>query len=244
MNLKYAPYSWSKISVWKQCPKKFWFKYIIKQPVSMEPQFHFDFGKLVHLIFEHERNIKDIKETRDWSEIIEHKLLDKKDIKAAFAVYDNFINKKSVITTSPRLFAELPLGITENMRFVQYDDPNAILHGYLDDARYIEGKEDVVLISDWKTGKVPEKIKWGQLLYYGIALFDKTPVDTIILNYVYLQAPDGPLIKSKKITRDNLPRYKKALLTNVQMIEDDETFKKEESALCDWCEYQNVCLQV
>ena len=240
MNLKYAPYSWSKISTWKQCPKKFWFKYVIKEPITVEPQFHFDFGKLVHLLFEYERDINALKTSNDWKEIIQHKLLKAEDIKNALSVYDDFIKLGSKITSYPRLFAELPLGITENMKFCKYDDPDAILRGYLDDARYIEDK-DIVLITDWKTGKVPHKIKWGQLLYYGIALFDKTPADIIILNYVYLQAPGGPKIVSKKITRDGLPKYKQALLTNIQMIEEDASFNKEETPLCDWCEYQDIC---
>ena len=52
-NYKYLPYSFSKISTYKQCAKKFEFQYILKPATDVEVnKFHLEKGDLVHLLIE------------------------------------------------------------------------------------------------------------------------------------------------------------------------------------------------
>ena len=241
----YTPYSWSKISTYTQCPRKFKYQYIDKLPTQHIPSIHLDRGKLVHLIFEMERDIEKIKVHHDFKEILTNNLLQKDGIKDCFKIYDDFcasgIGKK--ITNMPRVFAELPLGLEHDLNITKYDASDVFLRGYIDDARHLEETDDVLITNDWKTGKLvlKEDQKWGQLLYYSIGLFSRSPVSKILLNYVYVEHNK---INSKIVKREDIDKYKTALYTTVNTIEQDTTFQKEESGLCQFCDYASDCLSI
>jgi hypothetical protein len=112
-NYKYTPYSHSKIETWKSCPRKFKYQYIDKLPVERVPQVHFDRGKLFHLLMEYNGDLNKIKETKDWQEIKEHRLLDNNQIKEIFKIYKTFINTKpgKDIVSKKVFMKEFPLGL-------------------------------------------------------------------------------------------------------------------------------------
>jgi CRISPR/Cas system-associated exonuclease Cas4 (RecB family) len=241
--LKYAPYSFSKISVFEQCPRKFKYQYIDKLPVPRKPQIHNDRGKLFHLLLEHDGDLKKVKETKDWKEIISHNLLSKENIKEVFSIYKNFISSKEgqSILKHKALLKEFPLGLNENLEIVKYDDKDVVLRGFIDACYILEDRSDVCLVIDWKSGKkkTKEQQSWAQLLWYSLGLFSQNPeLEKIILVFAYVEHNH---LNTKVVYRKDIEKYKKALHDKIQKIETEKDFPKEESPLCSYCDFEEFC---
>ena len=243
--LKYRPYSFSKISTHQQCPRKFKYFYIDKLPVPEEPQLHLDRGKFIHLLFEHDGDLKEVQKTKDWKEIKEHKLMTKEDIKGALNVYKQFKDSDTgkKLLQNESLLKEFPIGLNGNFEMVSYSSEDVVLRGYLDDLRTINDRTDVAMLIDWKTGhyKHKEEQNWSQLLWYSIALFKRNPeLEKIMLVFAYV---DHKKTNPKIVKREDLPRYENHLENQIKKIEEDTTFKKVESPLCNYCQFQKHCSQ-
>lgn len=249
--MKYTPYSFSKISTWFSCPRRFKYNYIDKIKTEWVRSIPLERGTLIHLIFELERDIPAIKAHKDFKEIKQRGILDGPAIKGCFEVYDNFVKSKAgqSLMSKKRLFAEMPLGLSHDLEIMEYNPSdkegidNLFLRGYIDSAVISEGKEgkdDTLIVIDWKSGKYKTKDQqeWDQLLYYAIGLFSKMPFNKIILAYAYVEHDKMNL---KEVYRSDIEKYKAALYNNVNKIESDTVFEKNESALCNWCDYQNHC---
>ncbi len=244
MKYKYTPYSYSKITTWEHCPRKFKYQYIDKIPVEHKPQVHFDRGKLFHLLLEYDGDLQKIKNTKDWKEIKKHNLLDANAIKEIFKIYKKFVlskEGKSILNHNP-LMKEFPLGLNEDLEIIGYKDENAVLRGYIDACFTIQDREDICLIVDWKSGKFKDYShqSWAQLLWYSLGLFSKNPyLEKIVLVYAYVE---HNYLNTKVVHRKDLDRYKRALFNTIDKIETDTEFVKVDTPLCDYCDFREYCL--
>jgi len=248
--LLYAPYSYSKISTFYGCPKKFEYQYIRKIPSIWKDSVALDRGKLIHLILEMNRDISKIKSHKDFIGIKNRNLLGPIGIKECFKVYDTITKSKVLeqIFNKIRLFAEMPIGLDYDLNIMEYNPKdeklhNLLLRGYIDAAFIKTGKddeEDVLILVDWKSGKVPEKQTWDQLLWYSLGLFSKMPFNKIILAYVYV---DHEKMNLKTVHRSEIEKYKQALYNTVDKIETCTNFVKNETALCNYCDHQEICIK-
>ena len=246
-NLKYIPYSYSKIATYQLCPRKFKYFYIDKLEVKQQPQVHFDRGKLFHLLLEYDGNLEKIKNTQDWNEIKEHKLLDKSQIKEIIGIYKKFISTKpgKDIVNKKVFMKEFALGLDKNLKITKYDSEDVLLRGYIDAAYLVqtnnEIRPDICILVDWKSGKYKsqEEQTWYQLLWYSLGLFDANQeLQKIILVYAYVEHNK---INTKILKREDIERYKKTLYDNIQRIEQDTEFPKKETALCQYCDFEEIC---
>jgi len=107
----------------------------------------------------------------------------------------------------------------------------------------IEKLLPIIKIRDYKTGKDKSSGKYAQtfdqLLYYAAWYFEKFPVDTIIIEYDFVEHIHNP--HQKVLTRDNLNEYKKFLLKNILEIEKCVEWDKNVTPLCSWCQYEDHC---
>ena len=252
---KYAhtPYSYSKIASYLQCARKFKYSYVDKIKVPWTDNIATQRGKLIYCIFEFERDLDKIKASDDFKSIKQKKILDAAAIKGCFTVYDKFIKSAPgrQILAKKRLFAEMPIGLDESLNFMAYDKytkesqqpDNLFLRGFVDDARVVPDVDTSMILIDWKSGKykTKEHQDWTQLLYYGIAFFGANPnLEKIILCYAYVEHDK---LNLKPIYRKDLDKYKTALHNTVNKIEADVCFEKKETALCDYCDYQDLCMK-
>jgi len=240
-DLKYKPYSYSKLSTHQNCPRSFKYKYIDKIRVPEKPQIHFDKGKFIHLLLEFNGDLAKVKETKDFKEIQKNNILTKEQYKEYYRMYKDFINAPAgkTILTRKEIMKEFAIGLTPDLEMTKYDANDAVLRGYID-AAYVDEKSDTLILVDWKTGKIPQKISFQQLLFYGISLFSKMPFDSILLVYAYVGQKE---LHKKLLTRADLPKYKLALSQIITSVEQDTVFNKNETALCDWCDYRAHCMQ-
>ncbi len=222
--------------MFNQCPKKFEYQYIQKigEWVSSEA---LDKGKLVHTILEYDGDIQKIKNSGTFKEVQENKILTKEKVKECFQIFKDFKSSKigQWLQDKESLFDELPIGMNKDLEIVDYNSNEVIFRGYIDKVAH---DNDTLIIIDYKTGKFKADMPFTQLLYYGIALFSKLPFDNILVMNIFVEHNKFNKLVLK---REDIERYKTALFTNINTIEDTKVFNKNETALCNWCPLMAHC---
>ena len=221
--LKYAPYSYSKVSLHDQCNRKFKYRYIDKLPTKPKDLTPLLKGGAVHSILEHYPNPS------------KHKLAKKYQY-----IADNFI--KTSLGEKYLKFEsinEYSFGLDRDLNCTTYKDKNALFRGYVD---YIVVIDDILYIIDWKTGKFVD-LRWmsfDQLMSYAIYFFKRYPtIDKIKISYVYVEHENAE--NDLLLERKYLDNYINHLMKLINDTEIDIEFKKSPSKLCDWCDYKEHC---
>ena len=220
--MKYTPYSFSKLSVHKQCPRKFKYNYIDKR--QREPQ---DIAALlkggaVHNMLE------------KYPQPGTHKLTEKYQ-----HVMDKFLegqlSKKYLTVPNTR---EIRFGMTEELEPCAYSDNNCMFRGAVDYICIIDG---VLHLIDWKTGKLVD-LKYqnfDQLMFYAVYFFSVyKEIQTINISYVYIEHNEENVIL---LQRKFLKNYTDDLINSIKETEDDIQFNKTKTRLCGWCPYKQHC---
>ncbi len=220
--MKFAPYSFSRISTYQQCPRKFKYKYVDgadKEPVNLQPVLK---GGCIHHILEHYPKQSTHKLQPQYQHIVDKFL-------------STNLGKRLMFRESTR---EYDFGLTEELEPCAYSN-DAMFRGSVD---YLYFDEDVLHLIDWKSGKHRD-LRWqsfDQLMFYAVYFFIKfSKLQKIHVHYVYVEHDTLP--NSLPMDRAHLDRYKLNLLENIHNIENDETFTKKKTKLCDWCEYSMHC---
>lgn len=220
--MKFAPYSYSRLSTHEQCARKFKYSYIDKIPVGYVDRTALLKGGAVHSILE------------NYPDKSTHKLAPKYQY-----IADKFIStelaEKYLSVDSNR---EVHFGLNKDLEPTEYRDKNAIFRGKIDHVCIIDG---VLYLIDWKTGKLKD-IRWQdfrQLLFYAIYFFKKySKINKIKISYVYVEHESENDIL---LERQYLDKYTKELTDMIDAAENDEEFRKSESKLCEWCDFKDHC---
>lgn len=219
--MKYAPYSFSKLSTYKQCSRKFKYQYIDKLPVKFVETEALKKGKAIHKILEHYPI--EVNTNNNYKEIA-----------------NNFINsdlgKKYLNLESVR---EYKFGIDKQLNPCSYNDKSCLLRGFID---FICKINNELYLIDFKTGKYKdEKYQdYSQLLYYAIYFFQKEPnISKIKISYVYVEHDN--LENIMELDRQYLDNYKIDLLKLINSAEYDTSFNKTKTKLCDYCNFLDFC---
>jgi len=236
--LKYAPYSFSRINSWTQCPRKFRYNYIDRIG-NRTSSLALDRGKFIHCLLEHEGDMKKVKASGDFRQVKKSGIMTKEDYIACVQIYKDFTVSKigKWISNKTPMFNELAIAMDKNLDIQEYNADGVIFRGYIDK---VARSEDTLILIDYKTGKYKENMPWDQLMYYGISLFNSMPFDKILMMNVFVEHNK---YNKQVLNRSDQKKYQKALLTNIKNIESDTTFVKNETPLCNWCEHQEVCLK-
>ena len=244
-------YSHSRLETFKSCPLKYKFNYIDKikrEGEGIEAFLGSRFHKVMEKIYKdlpfrkyslgelldfyeddwnkkyHDKIIIADKErkARDYKEI------GKKYIEDYYKRYDPF-NQGKV------------LGI-ERLVFINLDDQGEyLLRGYID--RIDQVKDRTYEIHDYKTSKsLPEQSKMDedrQLTLYQIGI-QKMWNDVHEVELVWHYVAFDKEIRSKR-TEEELAELKKDTICLIKKIEAAREFLPNESMLCGWCYYQDIC---
>jgi hypothetical protein len=239
MEYQYTPYSYSKIKIFEDCPRKFKYIYIDKIKVPRVPKDYFDKGTFIHLLLQYDGDLAKIKNTKEFQEIKSNGLLSTADLREFVATYVRFkeSNVAKVLFKRDIILREFELFLNHDLEIVEKDD-DVFLRGYID-AAFVDHATDTLILVDYKTGRIPEKQSFKQLLFYAIGMFSLVPIDKIILAYVYVEHDK---IKTGVLKRENIEKYKKALYNTVQKIEDCKDFPKVEN-FSDFCDYRDTCIE-
>jgi ATP-dependent exoDNAse (exonuclease V) beta subunit len=240
---KYAPYSFSKMDSWLKCPKKFYYSYIEKPDIEIQPSPILEKGTLFHAVLEYD--IKD--KLEDFSCDAKFEALTDEDIDIILEQACLFTEQSPIYKRIKKIkgkkYTELEFFLN---KFLEPTDgySNALIRGFIDLIIYDE-KNKKVYIYDWKTGgKSPENIKKypkskDQLEVYAIWAFQVFDVENIETAYIFVEH-DVDITYQFNI--DELDYLKEKWLKIISDIEKDEEFKRLPTILCAWCDYKEYCL--
>jgi len=235
--LKYAPYSYSKISSFEQCPLKFKFQYIDKINLLTENK-HLEKGVRIHQIIEF---------YNPWNKTLpefNYKLLNEEEQKEIELIAQKFCNSdlgKKYLLNDYQIGHEIEFGLDYKLNPINYYNQNqCMLRGKID---FLIKENDKIIIVDWKTGKVPNQkyISNHQTMLYAIWCFKMfNDINTIQAHYVYVEHNE---IIAFIFTKEMLKNYTKTYGSKIKSIETEKEFNKKIGPLCDYCDYykQNYC---
>ena len=216
------PYSYSMLSTYDQCARKYKYQYIDKAPKGYVDRTALLKGGAVHSILE------------NYPDETTHKLAPKyKHITDEFISGDlgqKYLNGESM--------NEVSFGLTDDLKPTTYKDKKALFRGKID---RVQPLESVLHLIDWKTGRYKEE-RWQdfrQLLFYGIYFFQRYEnIDTIKISYVYVE---HNLENIMTLERQYLDNYVEQLTSIIKDIEADKAFEKVVTKLCGYCDFKDHC---
>jgi RecB family exonuclease len=228
--MKYKPYSFSKISVFNQCPFKFELSYIKKIKCFSYSE-ALEKGSYVHKLLED--YVKKEKTSFNFN------LLDENKQKEAYAIFENTLpyleNKmKAAVKTETELDFKISI-LKDKDKYIPYSVNERKLSLFLGSIDLVLYEYDKITVIDWKTGKVPEKPNSLQMLMYVIAIFALTRVDTVDTIFYYVE---HSVEKPFTFFRKDLQKLIKKLLEKIHAIEVEKEFNRKESPLCNFCDYR------
>lgn len=245
-------YSHSRLSTFKTCPLKYKYAYIdkIERPTQGVEAF---MGSRVHDVLE--KLYTDIKicKINDLDELLElyRKNWDKlwhKDVVIAKKEYSADNYKDLGVECITRFYNRyqpfdqaIVLGTEMNINFSLAEDESKHFRGIID--RLDQKSDGVYEIHDYKTSASLPLQSYldsdDQLAVYHMALKEKfNDVKSVDLVWHYL-AFDKEFRSSR--TDEQLDDLRKRLIETINEIELSTEFLPKESALCEWCEYPDLC---
>lgn len=238
---KYWPYSFSKIKMYKTCPRKFYYNYIRKIEVPPPTKFYLEKGGFGHKILENKinNNLKDYK--IDLKNYEEFTYDDAKCVLKNLLTFCNTDEVSRILTTENRKFTEFFFNLDSNIS--PCDKKKKLLSGVID---YLEFDKNKIIIYDWKFGgknkQMIQKFPSDplQLQLYGIWALEKYPEYNEVYSGFYYVEHD--YCQEEYLFRENKEEVKRNIRRQLLEIEEDTTFEKNESKLCDYCEFKDICV--
>jgi len=245
-----ALYSYSKLSCFEQCPFKYKLRYIEKIKPEIEPIIEIHLGKTVHDSLEWLYNQVKKNKILTAEELIQHYSENwQKTYKSEFVITDKNLTQKDYFNKGVGFLLNYYMkhrpfddNTLETEKKILFNLGNSQILGYVDRIAYDEKKNEYV-IHDYKTsGSLPTKEKIDndkQLSIYSLAvqeLFGKNQRSLLVWHYLNFNKQ----IFARKSNQE-LEQLKQDILELIQKIESTKQFSTNKSALCNWCEYKNMC---
>ncbi|MEZ5360160.1 MAG: PD-(D/E)XK nuclease family protein [Candidatus Zixiibacteriota bacterium] len=251
-----AVYSYSRINCYFTCPRQYKFKYIDKPQIEKKTGIEAFMGSMVHEALERCYHLveSDKPPTRDeldniyrncWEENLPENL---SIVREDMTVDDYFaIGRKALRWYHDEHYpfdGDITLGLERRVDISLDGDGQYRMQGYID--RLARDKDGRLIIQDYKTGRqLPTQAEVdedGQLALYQLAVEDMWPDNNGIVLRRYFLRFNTPL--ESRRTPEQLVELKQEYIRKIRLIEkaiDLKNFPTNESPLCDWCEYNEIC---
>jgi putative RecB family exonuclease len=246
-------YSHSRLGCFEKCPRQFHYRYVERRPAPFEGIEAF-LGKRVHEVLE--RLYRFVGDGRlpslaavlrrfrqDWDE-----RFDAARVRIARAEEDAVDHRSAGERCLERFYrrhypfdADETLGIEEPVS-VSLDTRGAYrVRGIID--RLVRARDGALEIHDYKTARrtPPQRVLDGdrQLALYELGVRERHPdAGEVRLVWHYLQTGE---LRSSTRTPEQLDRLRGETMELIDRIETESSFEPRPSALCGWCEYNDVC---
>ena len=235
MKLKYAPYSYSMIGTFKNCPYRFKLQYIdkIKTKFNLSPAL--EKGKFLHYGIE-----KYLKNELDESiKNYKFQTVSNEEKKKYFKLLKKILKGKNVqfYKTFDELFIEYGFGLIlkdNDVELLPYGK-NVDIRGYIDLMFYDDFIESVYII-DHKSGRYRESQDKLQVsVYYLVAykMFPNAEKFNLIFDFI-----EHNKSVSITYTRNDFQNVLNFVKENIQKVETATEFPKI-TKFCQWCPYYN-----
>lgn len=246
-------YSHSKLSTFEQCKLKYKFKYIDKIVPEIAKSIEAHLGSCVHLTLEwlykqvQQNKIPSIDEmivhyAETWQKeyspeivIVQKNLTERDYLEKGMKFLLDYYNKN-------KPFDDNTLELEKKI-FIDFDDEDEIkIIGYID--RLVHNlKTGHFEIHDYKTANSQPPSNHGekdrQLALYAIAIKESFGFDKEVKLIWHFLAHNRKIISKR--TNEQLKQLKQETLNLIKEIENTHEFPPTKSALCQWCEFRDIC---
>ncbi len=219
-------FSQHQLNTWKDCPKRYYFKYI-KNINWAEPLSESNIiGNNLHSLIYYYLN----------GQKIDHLLKDADSkITERWQAYQNLdILNNQVIATEYNFLTRL-------------SDSNYWLQGRVD-AIFYDKKKNKYIIADWKTGKtLPANLDNNfQCLFYLYSIHKskkllKLSFQEEDLEFQFIKITENPEFKSVRYSKDQSIKHEQILLNIINNIVSTENFIKNPGQKCKTCKFEIIC---
>lgn len=203
-----APYSFSKINLYRTCARQYQAKYVTKE-VKFQQTPQALWGTETHAAAEHYVN-------------------ESKPLPPRFEVLQPYLNIIMALPGTKR--AEVEFGIKEDLSPCDFWAPDCLLRGKLD---VLVDQEDKAIIADWKTGKAKPN-DFEELRCFSVLTFlNKPEISKTKNTYIWLKKDSPPT--TEIVQRSQINELLEPLQDTIAQIENSicyDEFKPRPSGLC------------
>ena len=233
--MKYAPYSYSMIGTFKNCPYRFKLQYIDKIRTKFNVTPALEKGKFLHYGIEHylKGSLKD--------KINEYKFTvsSNEDKKEYYKLLKRILKGKNIqfYKSFDNLYIEYGFGLIlkDNDVEVREYSKNCDIRGYIDLMFYDDFSNSVFII-DHKSGKFNENQDKLQIsIYYLVAYKLFQNAEIFNLNFDFIEHDKSV---SYTYTRDDFQKVLNYVKDELNKVENATEFPKK-TKFCNWCPYFN-----
>lgn len=211
--------SWSRLSDYQQCARKFFLKYVQKS----FPQE--DMSKSVHLV----KGSNQHKQLEDY-------LMARKGMKEMPPGFDGAVTQTlplldGLLTAFKEAYPEAQVAAKVDWTPEEWFGPEAAWRAIWD-ATFLNPKE--ALIVDWKSGKVYEYgATYGQLHLSAVIALNRFPhLDYVDVMYAYIEHKKT---EKFRVHRDQLPQVQKHFESEYDKVQVETQWQPEPNEFCKWC---------
>jgi len=233
----------SSMKTFDQCPKKYFYNYIAREPRKQWD--HFDLGNLCHKTLEifHEIYMTEGARGGSLSSLMSHSFTE--------ARKDFLRTKGDIIAEAKKLVQNYLKYVSQNgmphvkgveTSFKLNITDDILVRGFLDRVDILP-TNGIFHIVDYKTTKNKRYLEPFQLLIYGLWLISEYPdVETFKASYVLLR--HNSTSKSYEFNREDIDKVKKKILTFADSIRncgEEDNWVPITGPLCNWCDFKQIC---
>jgi hypothetical protein len=220
MTFQFAPYSFSKLSLFRKCAKDFWFRYLEGFPSMKWPQM--EFGKAVH-------------------SAVESRFLGKQESPLSILDFDDQLLAEEMVQKALDYVAfndvtliEQPIAVDSTMAPVAFDDPDAFFRGKVDLLLHsTDGNYELVdLKTGYETPPIDQLLAYSFLIHRNLELMPSTAT--------YLMLREGQKV-SWDIEPVAVQHYWESILGLISIIESTTSFRPTPNDTCPYCDYLHLC---
>lgn len=234
-------FSYSRLSKFQQCPKSYYFRYVLKKPIVERYSPALSFGAFIHDKINNTQVLAE--KYLDKNELksklyldLEKKKLEKRSIKPILEA-SKFIGwLKSV--PNIQIDFECKLAIDFENKYCDFESPFAMFRGIVDLIAIVP-ETGVCFILDWKTGISQADSK--QLEIYSLLVkkyfeSSKNNIKKIISGFYYLEKSSFEMFEFK-----NFELIANILKKNIEEINTTNMFFPNKTYICSYCNYKETC---
>jgi putative RecB family exonuclease len=249
-------FSHSRLSAYENCPRMYAFRYIEKPPIEERQSIEAFMGSTVHDVLEKLYQAVQMERTPKWEKVRDayDAYWDKNFNDSIFIVRREY-SAQDYRNVGRRCLQDYfvkhypfresrTLGLEERITVDLDGSGEYRLQGFID--RLAECDDGTIEIHDYKTSRrLPsqeEVDKERQLALYQLGIEDRwEDVRSVRLIWHYLRSGRTMTSVRSPESLDVLRQETMRLIDTVQGATDRGVLPPNESALCDWCDYQELC---
>lgn len=226
LNNPALPWSYSRLSLYKRCPRAFKFRYVDKLPPPIKKSKALVFGSAVH------EGIETYLHSDNSNALVAAFSNARKRMPPELIDYLKVLRAE---VASDNADVELRLDVTDEWKLCREGEQAKVWATFIFDVVLYIGPFHAAVV-DWKTGRAYPEHR-DQAKYYALAVW-KLLNEIPLVRFVYV---NDWAMEHFYFTAEELAACETSIRDAINFIGMDTMFVKRESSKCAWCDYKESC---